>query len=138
MTAGLVPHDVEHWVIWSRVPIVNPSNERIDKLGIWGFIGIEGCEEAILPEGITLPPPPTQEEAEVIGGACQEIEKYVRARWPESQWECGWFMNPPVSDSSSPRRQKLIECMHKPLQSIPGLAHVHVFARLKTPPSVDP
>jgi len=112
-----VPHDVEHWVVWSRVPIVHPSNERIDKLGLWGFSGTEGCEEAVLPEGVTLPPPPTQEEADLIRGACQEIEKCVRARWPEPQWECAWFMNPP------------------PLQSIPGLAHFHVFARPRTPAS---
>jgi hypothetical protein len=99
MTASVVPHDVEHWIIWSRVPIVNPSNERIDKLGLWGFTGTEGCEPVILPEGVTLPPSPTQEEAEIIRGACQELEKCVRARWPEPLWECAWFMNPPVSTS---------------------------------------
>ena len=111
MTIESVPHDVEHWIIWSRVPIVHPSNERIDKLGLWGFSGTEGCEGATLPEGITPPPPPTQEEADVIGGACQQIEKCVRSRWPEAQWESAWFMNPPVSGPSSPRRQKLIECI---------------------------
>jgi len=133
----LVPHDVEHWLIWSRAPIVNPSNEWIDKLGLWGFTGTEGSEPAILPEGITPPPPPTQEEANVIGGACQEVEKCVKARWPEPQWECAWFMNPPVSNSSSPRMHKMIEYIYKPLQSIPGLAHVHVFARPKTPASTE-
>jgi len=112
MTANLVPHDVEHWIIWSRVPIVSPSNERIDKLGLWGFTGTEGCEEATLPEGITPPPPPTQEEASLIEGACQEIEKCVRARWQEPHWECAWFMNPPVSDSSPPRRQKFTHTSH--------------------------
>lgn len=133
----LVPHDVEHWVIWSRVPIVNPSNERVDKLGLWGFTGTTGCEEMILPVGITLPPLPTQEETDVIGEACQEIEQYVRACWPEPQWECAWFMNPPVSGSSSLQRQKVVDLAHKPQQSVPGLAHVHVFARPKTLPSID-
>lgn len=80
--------------------MVHPSNERIDKLGLWGFSGTEGCEEAVLPEGIILPPPPTHEEAIVIRGASQELEKCVRAHWPEPQWECAWFMNPPVSDLS--------------------------------------
>jgi hypothetical protein len=131
ITVEPVPHDVEHWIIWSRVPIVSPSNDRIDKLGLWGFNGTlpERSQKPILPERI----PPTQHEAEVMEGACQEIDKCVRARWPESRWESAWFMNPPVSNSTRLQPLTDLDSTHKPLQSVPGLAHVHVFTRSKTP-----
>ncbi|WVR04881.1 hypothetical protein IAU60_001893 [Kwoniella sp. DSM 27419] len=56
-------------------------------------------------------------EYESAGGS--EVGKMVRALWDQRGWECLWFVNPPR------------------LQSVPGLAHFHVFARRKTPEEID-
>jgi len=56
---------------------------------------------------------PTEEETILIERAGREVHRYVKNRWIEKEWETAWFVNPPR------------------LQSVPGLAHIHVFARRK-------
>ena len=73
------------------------------------------------------------EEDELVRRAGSEIDKFVRQRWNEREWETAWFVNPPV------RRDMLAQLAlvltrissSQRLQSVPGLAHIHVFARYK-------
>ena len=37
------------------------------------------------------------EEDELVRRAGSEIDKFVRQRWNEREWETAWFVNPPVS-----------------------------------------
>lgn len=114
-----VPPDVAHYVIWSRVPAISSANipiaiqSRVKEDGLWGFTGDVGGEEPIIPTGVTLPPPLSDSEKVFFSEATQEFDTYVKIKWPEDAWECAWFVNPPR------------------LQSVPGLAHIHVFARRK-------
>ncbi|KAI6098221.1 hypothetical protein F5141DRAFT_1010962 [Pisolithus sp. B1] len=131
-----VPIEIEHTVIWSRVPIFHSSlipsaiDARIQQDGLWGFTGsntpiedlpsLESCLEALADWGVTMEsiirsPKGSHEEEEMVLHAGKEVDAFVRRRWQESKWETAWFVNPPR------------------LQSIPGLAHIHVFARKKSP-----
>ncbi|KIY46678.1 hypothetical protein FISHEDRAFT_46868 [Fistulina hepatica ATCC 64428] len=130
-----VPSEVEHTLIWTRLPIFQPSlipesiQERVERDGLWGFTGSNepppspSTLPAILPVlsewGVTMDslvrsPPGTQEEDQLVKAAGKEVHDFVRNRWIEEEWETAWFVNPPR------------------LQSIPGLAHIHVFARKKS------
>ena len=53
----------------------------------------------------------TLEEEELIRKAGSAVADFVERRWNEAVWETAWFVNPPR------------------LQSIPHLAHIHIFAR---------
>ncbi|KAF8158060.1 hypothetical protein B0H34DRAFT_707342 [Crassisporium funariophilum] len=129
-----VPPDIEHSLIWTKVPIYHQDlitdsiKPRIDQDGLWGFTGLDSpppspsnlpsCLPALAEWGITLDSmiksePPTEEEDALIQKAGKEVHRYVKNRWAESEWETAWFVNPPR------------------LQSVPGLAHIHVFARRK-------
>ncbi|KAH7101187.1 hypothetical protein BKA62DRAFT_189314 [Auriculariales sp. MPI-PUGE-AT-0066] len=125
-----IPHDVEHALVWTRVPIVNAERippavrARIDDCGLWGFTG--GADaELIRTDGTDDDDRGakyigTGEEARAVRAAIRvagtDVDAFVRTHWPEDEWETAWFVNPPR------------------LQSIPGLAHTHVFARRKTTP----
>ncbi|ODN73632.1 hypothetical protein L198_08283 [Cryptococcus wingfieldii CBS 7118] len=151
-----VPRDVRHFVVWVRVPIYSPKLvhddkdkwEKIQNEGLGGFTGIippaDDCSNLILPSG---PPPISQDffaslspstgdwhhhdqlrggtdiqkwygvRYEAEGG--HEVGSMVRALWDERGWECVWVANPAR------------------IQSIPGLAHFHVFARRKAPDEID-
>lgn len=80
--------------------------------GLWGFTGndspppspsnIASSLGALSEWGITIEkmvksPPPTPKEAALIERAGKEVNRYVRTRWAESEWETAWFVNPPVS-----------------------------------------
>jgi len=52
-----------------------------------------------------------EDDEEMVQRAGAEVDEFVRRRWNEEEWETAWFVNPPR------------------LQSVPGLAHIHVFAR---------
>ncbi|KAF8195406.1 hypothetical protein BJ912DRAFT_875993 [Pholiota molesta] len=129
-----VPAEIEHTLIWTKVPIYHPDlvdesiKARIYQDGLWGFTGsdspppspsnIASSLGALSEWGITIDkmiksPPPTLTEAALIERAGKEVNRYVKTRWVESEWETAWFVNPPR------------------LQSVPGLAHIHVFARRK-------
>lgn len=112
-----VPPEVEHTLIWTKVPIYHPKivaesvKSRIDQDGLWGFTGNEGPPPspanlvasigALTEWGITLDrmvksEPPTIEEAALVERAGSEVHRYVQTRWSESEWETAWFVNPPV------------------------------------------
>lgn len=127
-----VPPEVEHTLIWTKRPIYHPSlvadsvKPRIEQDGLWGFTGtlfpppspstLPSCLPALAEWGITIDSlvrsaPGTEEEDVLVRRAGKEVDRYVRMRWREGEWETAWFVNPPR------------------LQSVPGLAHIHVFAR---------
>ncbi|KAF9483423.1 hypothetical protein BDN70DRAFT_873932 [Pholiota conissans] len=129
-----VPAEIEHTLIWTKVPIyhldlVDESiKSRIDQDGLWGFTGNDSpppspsllpssigalSEWGITPDKMIKSALATPEEALLIVRAGKEVHRYVKTRWAESEWETAWFVNPPR------------------LQSVPGLAHIHVFARHK-------
>ncbi|KIY71239.1 hypothetical protein CYLTODRAFT_346384 [Cylindrobasidium torrendii FP15055 ss-10] len=127
-----VPNDVEHTLIWTRLPIFHSDliddkiASRIDQDGIWGFTGLgdenppspstlPACLPSLAEWGVTLDKMivsarGTPDEEALVLRAGEEVMKFVRNRWIESEWETAWFVNPPR------------------LQSVPGLAHIHVFA----------
>ncbi|KAJ7078669.1 hypothetical protein C8R44DRAFT_723067 [Mycena epipterygia] len=129
-----VPPEVEHTLIWTRIPIFHPSliaesvRARIELDGLWGFTGntspppspsnLPACLPALAEWGITMDKmikseKGTAEEDELVRIAGLPIHNFVKKRWVEDEWETAWFVNPPR------------------LQSVPGLAHIHVFARHK-------
>ncbi|KAJ7723321.1 hypothetical protein B0H14DRAFT_3005801 [Mycena olivaceomarginata] len=129
-----VPAEVEHTLVWTRVPIFHPSlvpesiRARVELDGLWGFTGndspppspstLPACLPALAEWGFTLDKmikseKGTAEEDELVRLAGLPVHNFVKNRWKEGEWETAWFVNPPR------------------LQSVPGLAHVHVFARHK-------
>ncbi|PPR03508.1 hypothetical protein CVT24_006996 [Panaeolus cyanescens] len=129
-----VPPEIEHTLIWTKAPIYHPElvhpsiTARVDQDGLWGFTGLDSpppspsllpnCLPSLAEWGITkekmiTSAPPTPEEAKLLHRAGSEVHRYVQKRWNENEWETAWFVNPPR------------------LQSVPGLAHIHVFARRK-------
>ncbi|TCD70751.1 hypothetical protein EIP91_001780 [Steccherinum ochraceum] len=131
-----VPDNVEHTLIWTRdlpiVPTDLPQSivPRITQDGLWGFTGnsspppspstLPECLPALADWDVTMDKlirseKGTEEEEESVKQAGREIDIFVRRRWIEEEWETIWFVNPPR------------------LQSVPGLAHIHVFARYKSP-----
>ncbi len=117
LTQLTVPLEVEHTLIWTKVPIYHAKivaesvKSRIDQDGLWGFTGNEepppspnnviASIGALSEWGITLDrmvksKPPTIEEAALIERAGNEVHRYVKTRWSESEWETAWFVNPPV------------------------------------------
>ncbi|EJF63239.1 hypothetical protein DICSQDRAFT_56281 [Dichomitus squalens LYAD-421 SS1] len=137
-----VPPEIEHSLIWSRVPFFPPDlpspvesriSARLLQDGLWGFTGLDSpppspsllpqALPALEPWGVTMDklirsPRGTDEEERQIKEYGKEIETFVKRRWNEHEWETAWFLNPPR------------------LQSVPGLAHVHVFARHKSPEEI--
>ncbi|KAI0822063.1 hypothetical protein BC628DRAFT_1328389 [Trametes gibbosa] len=137
-----VPADIEHTLIWSRVPIFPPDlppptesslSARLHQDGLWGFTGTDSpppspstlpeCLPALADWGVTMnklvrSPRGTEEEERGVRRYGWEIETFVKRRWNERQWETAWFVNPPR------------------LQSVPELTHIHVFARHKSPEEI--
>lgn len=116
-----VPTEVEHTLIWTKMPIYHSDlvadtiNARIDQDGLWGFTGndLPPPSPSNLPSsisklaewGVTMDKlirsePPTEEEEILIQRAGREVDRYVKNRWVEEDWETAWFVNPPVSVSS--------------------------------------
>lgn len=114
-----VPLEVSHFVIWSRVPAISSANiplavqAQVKEDGLWGFTGADGGDEPVFPPGISPRAPASDLEIKLLDEARHEFNVFVKNQWPEDTWECAWFVNPPR------------------LQSVPGLAHIHVFARRK-------
>ncbi|KAI0763601.1 hypothetical protein BD413DRAFT_581696 [Trametes elegans] len=137
-----VPPEVEHSLIWSRVPILppdlpppsaSPVSARLYQDGLWGFTGttspppspstLPDALPALAEWGVTLDklvrsPRGTEEEERAVRAYGEELETFVKRRWNEREWETAWFVNPPR------------------LQSVPELTHAHVFARRKTPEDI--
>jgi hypothetical protein len=112
-----VPADVEHTLIWTKLPIMHPTliepsiAPRIDQDGLCGFTGattpppppdaLPACLPALAEWGVTLESlirsaPPSATEAVHIATAGREVHEFVRARWSEREWETAWFVNPQV------------------------------------------
>jgi len=130
-----VPPFIEHHLIWSVLPIFPPDLPSIIKTrllqdGIWGFTGytadspppspslLPACLPALSDWGITeasliRSPCGSEEEEIAVREVGLEVHRFVIANWKEREWETAWFVNPPR------------------LQSVPALAHAHVFARYK-------
>ena len=129
-----VPPEVEHSVVWTRQPIFHRAiiapaiSPHIEADGLWGFTGLTSPPPspsslpASLPAlaewGIPLDytvnrSEGTPEEEELVKRAGAGVHEFVRSKWQEDEWETAWFVNPPR------------------LQSVRGLAHIHVFARRK-------
>lgn len=105
-----IPHDVEHALIWTRIPIIDPSRidaaarSRIDECGIWGFTGgaeaeLAGHEAEEDARGAKFIG--TGDEARAVRAAVREagteVDIFVKRHWPENQWSTAWFVNPTVS-----------------------------------------
>lgn len=90
---------------------------------------------------------PTEEEKEMMKMVGSEVDKFVRQRWVESEWETAWFVNPPVSilfkvvrfhPTVTYEAHKLhFSCIPaffvtQRIQSVKDLSHIHVFARRKS------
>ncbi|KAF7314621.1 hypothetical protein MKEN_00935800 [Mycena kentingensis (nom. inval.)] len=130
-----VPPDVTHTIVWTRLPIFHPLlvtpdiEARVNQDGLVGFTGgaedpplpsLDECLEALADWGVTkekmiVSEKGTEAEEAAMRSAGRPVHEFVKTRWPEEEWETAWFVNPPR------------------LQSVPGLAHVHVFAQRKTP-----
>lgn len=138
-----VPAYVEHTLIWTVLPIFPPLSHLSNKLqarlnqdGLWGFTGVlpsdiashkeppspsllPTCLPALSEWGVTedkliRSEKGTEEEERVVKEMGNEVREFiVNGNWKEREWETAWFVNPPR------------------LQSVPGLAHIHVFARYK-------
>ncbi|KAF8349499.1 hypothetical protein F5887DRAFT_946476 [Amanita rubescens] len=124
-----VPSEVEHSLIWSRVPffcldiIPDSVRERIGYYGLWGFTGsvepppspssLPDCIGALSEWGVTLdklkiPPTCNSEEEALLEQIGSEVEIFVISKWRDDEWETTWFINPPE------------------------LSHIHVFARRRS------
>ena len=122
-------------MVWTRQPIFHHAiippaiSERIEADGLWGFTGLTSPPPSPSSLPASLPalaewgvPPDyavnrvegTLEEEELIKCAGAGVLGFVRNQWQEDEWETAWFVNPPR------------------LQSVRGLAHIHVFARRKS------
>lgn len=149
-----VPYGVRHFCVWSRVPIAHPELvgydraawRHIEEEGLAGFTGVlpsfsvDNSADSLINDGPgrSGPADPHAQggwyavdleysgaelrrwagvEFETPGG--QKVGEMVRGLWDERGWETIWFVNPAR------------------LQSVPGLAHFHVFARRKTPEEID-
>lgn len=139
------------------MPVFHPAllppsiNARVQQDGLCGFTGstdtieslpsLESCLLALTDWGITMDklvrsPSGSEVEETMVKNAGKEVHEFVKRRWKENQWETAWFVNPPVrfmrhafcSSSASTQSEPVMQR----LQSIPGLAHIHVFARRKT------
>ncbi|KAE9408939.1 hypothetical protein BT96DRAFT_962557 [Gymnopus androsaceus JB14] len=130
-----VPPEIEHVLVWTKVPIYHPDivpssiAPRVEQDGLWGFTGntspppspsnLPSCLPALAEWGITkdkmiVSQKGTEEEEALVRQVGSHVHEYVKKRWNENEWETAWFVNPPR------------------LQSVPGLAHIHVFAKRKT------
>ncbi|KZT42676.1 hypothetical protein SISSUDRAFT_1058447 [Sistotremastrum suecicum HHB10207 ss-3] len=109
-----VPLEVVHSIIWTRLPVVHAETvdpehaAAVYQDGLWGFSGGESADTSAsldVQSSDQVDIHPTK--------AASFIHQFVVKHWPELEWETAWFWNPPR------------------LQSVPGLAHIHVFARPK-------
>ncbi|KAJ4482328.1 hypothetical protein J3R30DRAFT_2159166 [Lentinula aciculospora] len=127
--------EIEHSLVWTKIPIFHPQiispaiAPRIEQDGLWGFTGntspppspsnLVFCLPALAEWGVTkdtmiVSQKGTEEEEVLVRQAGRHVQEYIQRKWKETEWETAWFVNPPR------------------LQSVPGLAHIHVFAKRKS------
>ncbi len=155
-----VPYGVRHYCLWSRVPIAHPvlvdydrgAWEKIEAEGLGGFTGVI---PAFPPTRTQLPTPsPSPDEADKPvgragpaaageGGWYATDVEYAGAevrRWAGVEYEAagGHEVANMVRGLFDPRGFETIWFVNPPrLQSVPGYAHFHIFARRKTPTEID-
>ena len=117
-----VPSDVEHIVVWTKLPIIHPSlvdpriKDVVNQIGLTGCTGLDGPppsladelpgalpalaawkitedDAKLMPNAEKLTP----EERALMKEAGREVEQFILERWKEDEWETCWFVNPPVS-----------------------------------------
>jgi len=68
-----------------------------------------------------------------VGGPASHAHAFVIDHWPEEIWETAWFLNPTVSTCTfQPSLLSTVRTQaFQRIQSIPGIVHIHVFARKK-------
>ena len=138
------------------MPIFHPAvippavDARIQQDGLCGFTGstdhtkslpsLESCLPALADWGVSMDklirsPRGSEEEETMVKNAGKEVHEFVMRRWKEDEWETAWFVNPPVRFIRRGCHSSFWSAHAEPvmqrLQSIPGLAHIHVFARKK-------
>ncbi|KAG1808766.1 hypothetical protein EV424DRAFT_1424661 [Suillus variegatus] len=102
-----IPIEIEHTLIWSRVPIFHPDlippevDTRIQQVGLCGFTGNDELPPSpgITMDKLVCSPRGSPEIEEMVRNAGREIDGFVKRRWR--------------------------------LQSVRELAHIHVFAKKK-------
>lgn len=130
-----IPLDVEHTIIWTRAPVIHEDLipaaifDRVEHDGLWGFTGLLSLPPSPLALPSSLPVFSESDiprdkvnrsdvslagQKKIIPRAAKEVQGFVKRRWNEQQWETAWFVNP------------------LRLQSVPGISHIHVFARRKS------
>lgn len=113
----LVPLNVEHSLVWTKLPIYHPLlladsiKARIDQDGMWGFTGSGGPPEmpedfaswlstvsewGVSPDTMIRSAPPTEDEFTLLKKAAAPVQEFVNSLWVEDEWEAAWFVNPPV------------------------------------------
>lgn len=121
-----IPRDYQHMVVWSRLPLLDPSQARTpSELDDARQVGLSGFEN-LTPEfvdqldwaGVNAdqrfkPFDPDLANDPHPPGLDAHIRAFIRARWPRDQGFVNlmWFLNP----------------TH--LQSCPQLPHFHVFVK---------
>ncbi|KAA1113256.1 hypothetical protein PGT21_026553 [Puccinia graminis f. sp. tritici] len=125
-----IPRDYQHIVVWSRLPLLDPSQARTSAelkqahhQGLSGFENlspelVDRLTQAGLNPDLKLTPFPAHHPG-VRGeraGLDAQIRAFIRTRWPHSRGfiDLLWFLNP----------------VH--LQSCPQLPHFHVFVKKTT------
>lgn len=79
----------------ANIPLIVQG--RVKEEGLWGFTGADGSEEPVPAAGENPRTPVSDEEEKLLEEARHEFHVFVKNRWPEDDWECAWFVNPPVS-----------------------------------------
>jgi hypothetical protein len=114
-----VPPEIEHTLIWTRLPILHASlfpfrlYAYLVEEGISGFTGLISPA----PESNVLPDLPSlaewnltesdlklgslnlnlsEEEERAIHRFKDDIGRFVKRRWTEDEWETGWWITPLV------------------------------------------
>jgi hypothetical protein len=144
-----VPIDVEHTLVWCKLPIqhddlTDPSIAiRLAQDGIWGFTGSPDpppspstlhlalpalAEWGVTEDKLIRSAPPTDEERVHIDRACSEVQRFVEHRW--QGWETCWFVNPPVSPLCF---EALPRCILTKRVEAPKRSRTGTYPRICTP-----
>ncbi|CAK5266084.1 unnamed protein product, partial [Mycena citricolor] len=119
-----VPVEVEHTLVWTRIPIFHPTlipesiRARIEQDGLWGFTGndepppspstLPSCLPSLADWGVTLDKmiisaKGTAEEEEMVRLAGQPTENFIKKRWIEIKWALIIISETPEYPWLSPR-----------------------------------
>jgi len=115
LTSSQVPSSVEHYLIWTVLPVLPPDlppiiRPRVHQDGLWGFTG---CTADSPPPSPSLLP------------ACLPAL---------SEWcitEASLICSPRGTDEEEAALREI------GLESVPDMAHIHVFARYKSPEELN-